>query len=354
MAHDCGPPVYPTTKLSLWVRRYPCACRLGSSLARSSDLGTMRVGVSLASFLSGSISILILLVGSNVPPRPPCVLFALSDVGAVLEHYMGPAGFVGFGLGLFGAGISSALTIPIGTTLAIEDLFGLRATGADIAESGGSPTKSLASADSAATAEDAVPRHTLRPMQTQQRQCAPTPGGRECQGASRWEAWGRSAFIVVFLALSLIPSLLQLPTIAIIMTAQVANGILLPCVASVLFISLNDASLMQAAQPQAAAANLIMFPCISVALFLASVVLLKKLVGAMGGVSDGTVHAAITAAFPVTVVCTLAVGGCAWAVRDGGMWHRRRRGATRPMVRTTEMRSVMASESRSTAAQPPC
>ena len=115
----------------------------------------MRKGVSLASFLSGCISLLILLVGSNVPPRPPCVPFELSDVGAELEKYMGKPGYAAFALGLFGAGISSALTIPLGTTLAIEDLFGL----SDADSSGGTPSKSLASADAAA--EEKTPRHAL-------------------------------------------------------------------------------------------------------------------------------------------------------------------------------------------------
>ena len=46
------------------------------------------------------------------------------------------------------------------------------------------------------------------------------------------------------------PSLLRLPTIAIITTAQVVNGVLLPAVASMLLLSLNHAGVMGRSGPQ--------------------------------------------------------------------------------------------------------
>ena len=64
----------------------------------------------------------------------------------------------------------------------------------------------------------------------------------------------------IFLGLSIIPSLLRLPTIAIITTAQVTNGVLLPCVASLLLLSLNHAGVMGAAGPQPILLNVLMAP----------------------------------------------------------------------------------------------
>ena len=61
-----------------------------------------------------TVSLLVQLVGTHVPPHPPCIPFELRDVATVLQTVMGDVGFYGFGIGLFGAGISSAMTIPMG------------------------------------------------------------------------------------------------------------------------------------------------------------------------------------------------------------------------------------------------
>ena len=55
----------------------PLNLLLGSSLARTSSLESMRQGVGLASLLSGLISVLVQLIGASVPSRPPCVPFEL-------------------------------------------------------------------------------------------------------------------------------------------------------------------------------------------------------------------------------------------------------------------------------------
>ncbi|KAL1527819.1 hypothetical protein AB1Y20_009202 [Prymnesium parvum] len=81
---------------------------LGSVLARGVSLAHMRQGVLLASTLSGLISLLILLVGTRADVRASD--FELRDVADVLASVMGPAGIWVFALGLFGAGLSSAMT----------------------------------------------------------------------------------------------------------------------------------------------------------------------------------------------------------------------------------------------------
>jgi len=318
----------------------PVNLLMGSSIARSSSEVAMRRGVGLASGLSGMISLLVLLVGSHVE-RPPCVAFALVDVAHVLEAVMGPAGLTGFAIGLFGAGISSALTIPLGTTLALEDLFGLHDPSSD--SKGGA--KSLASADAAAAVAErsrapGSPRTALRPMQIGP---STTSGWRKALRVLRWHSWGRFAFIVSFLGLSLIPSLLQLPTITIIMTAQVVNGVLLPCVASMLLISLNDAELMSDASPQSACSNALMFPCVGIALYLASVVLVKRLV--TGGERP---HDAMVGAVPLAAVGMICLAGCVWVVRGARRHAPMMRTPPRPILRTVECSAVVASTS------PPC
>ena len=245
----------------------PVNILLGSSLARQSDsLGAMRKGVALASVLTGVMSLLIMMVGTRVPPHPSCVPFALVDVARVLQGVMGRTGLYGFGVGLFGAGLSSALTIPLGLTLTLNDLYGL------------SSDEELAAS------------------------------GEESAKRTRWR---RRGVMCAFLGMSVVPALLvpysgTETTILIITTAQVVNGVLLPWVAAALFISLNHASIVGGESsseggPQGLVLNCLMAPCVAIAVFLACVVLLKQSIGrAIGGV-DGA-HTSILAALPIAMM----------------------------------------------------
>ena len=60
---------------------------------------------------------------------------------------------------------------------------------------------------------------------------------------------------------------------------QVVNGILLPCVASMLLLSLNHRRVMGAAGPQSLCLNMLLTPCVAITLYLAAVVLLKQTIG---------------------------------------------------------------------------
>ena len=51
----------------------------------------------------------------------------------------------------------------------------------------------------------------------------------------------------------------RMPTLAVIMTAQIINGCLLPCIAALLFISVNHPALMSGA-PQSLPLNGLMVP----------------------------------------------------------------------------------------------
>ena len=259
----------------------PVNLLMGSSIARDATLDSMRRGVGFASLLSGIISTLVLLVGAHVPPHPPCVPFELRDVALILHGVMGDAGLVGFAIGLFGAGISSALTVPLGTVLTLEDLYELQphppppaahhahhprppdspgVPGAqplpspstpqartpqartppttpppsppsdgvcpspEAASAKGAPGASSGDADAAAghacVASDPTTPGAVGGARTGlARGALPPPAPRAA--ARIWRRYGRLLFIGIFLALSLIPSLLRLPTISIITTAQV-------------------------------------------------------------------------------------------------------------------------------------
>ena len=94
----------------------------------------------------------------------------------------------------------------------------------------------------------------------------------------RWCRHGKACFYVPFFALGAVPSLLRMPTISVIQLAQVINGCLLPIIAALLMVALNDHSLMRG-EPQPLHLNVLMAPCAGMALFLASVVLIDQSVG---------------------------------------------------------------------------
>jgi len=84
---------------------------------------------------AGLLSLLILAAGAEASPTfAPVHLadetasFELRHLAEVLQRIGGSAGVSCFAVGLYGAGISSALTVPLGSALAVEDLLGWRAT----------------------------------------------------------------------------------------------------------------------------------------------------------------------------------------------------------------------------------
>lgn len=226
---------------------------------------------SLAAGLRAPMTVVCSACAAQVPPHPPCVPFELRDVGRVLSSVMGLAGFYGFGLGLCGAGISSALTIPLGCALSIEDIYGLHAPPAGSSPPGQGAAAggaALADADSAAGNFMSLfgpgGRFSLSSANLGGGAAGPASSSSSAAAAATpwtpavwWQRRIRPIGMVLFLGLSIIPSLLRWPTIAIITTAQVVNGLLLPCVAAMLFISLNHARcatlvmMMPAGRPEA-------------------------------------------------------------------------------------------------------
>jgi manganese transport protein len=255
----------------------PVNLMLGSSLAKEASAASMGQGIAIASALSGVISLLVLLVGAAVTHSPCGPSFQLRDVAKVLQRVMGDAGVWGFAIGLFGAGVSSAMTVPMGNVAALEELYDLRSRGGG----GGGGDRSSG----------------------------------ERLGCLRWRRRGRSIFLCAFICLALIPTLCDPPrpghpraTIQIITVAQIVNGLLLPCVTCMLLFALNHAGVMSKAQPQSQRRNVAMVPCVAMTVYLAVVVLLKQSVGRMvdGGGGRGA-HVAIMAAMPLTALITLGL-----------------------------------------------
>ena len=160
-----------------------------------------------------------MLVGAAVPPRPPDRDYLLSDMDALLTVHAGALGHLTFSLGCIGAGFSSALIMPMMATLGVETMLGLkRRAGLATQQELRLPA---ASVDALGTGRGEVPTSafTANPF-----------GGRcscgEARMLMRWARLGRASFVMIFVGLALIPSLLRLLMISVITAAQVSHGVI--------------------------------------------------------------------------------------------------------------------------------
>ena len=91
---------------------------LGSSLARGTDLGETRFGLAIAIGLGGLITAAIVVVGSALAGE-----FSFEALADLLAEGLGEWARYAFALGLFGAGLSSAVTAPLAAALTARGLF---------------------------------------------------------------------------------------------------------------------------------------------------------------------------------------------------------------------------------------
>ncbi len=92
---------------------------LGSGLARGQNLSEIRFGLTIAVILGGVISMAVVVVGAAL--EPPFTFGALAEV---LAERLGPRASTLLGLGLFSAGLSSAVTAPLAAAITARGLFG--------------------------------------------------------------------------------------------------------------------------------------------------------------------------------------------------------------------------------------
>lgn len=92
---------------------------LGSALARDHDLGEMRWGLTLAIVGGGLISLGVLVVGSALGGG-----LEYERLAAVLTDRLGRGGEWSLAVGLFGAGLTSAVTAPLAGAITARTLLG--------------------------------------------------------------------------------------------------------------------------------------------------------------------------------------------------------------------------------------
>ncbi len=197
---------------------------LGSGLARGQSLGEARLGLAVAIPLGGVVSLGILMTGTAVTGE-----FSFPALAEALVARLGGWAATLFALGLFAAGLSSAITAPLAAALSVQGFV--------------------------SDPDD-----------------------------DRWQetTWRYRAVWLAVLLFGLGFGLAEIRPIPAILVAQAFNGMLLPLVAVVLWITVNDRSLMGDTYLSDRAQNLWLGICVLLTFVLGTVGLLRALGQAVG------------------------------------------------------------------------
>jgi Mn2+/Fe2+ NRAMP family transporter len=198
---------------------------LGSSLAAGQKLSEIRFGLAVAVLLGGLISMGVLVVGAATEPP-----LEFQNLSAVLAERLGDWARILFAVGLFSAGLSSAVTAPLAAALTARSVLAAE-------------------------------------------------GGEDRWGDRSWRF--RSVWMGV-LAVGLLFGLSDLPRVPVIVLAQALNGILLPVVAVFLFVSVNDREVM-GGEVNRTLSNAVMVAVTLVAFLLGATNVVRALARLLGG-----------------------------------------------------------------------
>ncbi|MBX2929325.1 MAG: Nramp family divalent metal transporter [Saprospiraceae bacterium] len=187
--HGAVVPAVPTGSLLLiagliGTTIVPYNLFLASGIGQGQSVREMRLGLVPAILIGGVISMAIFITGTGVQGE-----FSYESLGAALGARLGAMGPVLFGVGLFAAGATSAITAPLAAAITARNLLGNR------------------------------------------------PAWRPVYFRWVWMAVLGTGLLFGFMNVKPIPA---------IILAQAANGVLLPFVASFLLLAVNDRKLLPA------------------------------------------------------------------------------------------------------------
>jgi manganese transport protein len=228
---------------------------LGSGLPHTQTLSEMRFGLTVAIVLGGIISMGILVVGSATVGT-----FSYPALAEALSIRLGAGAPWLLGIGLFAAGLSSAITAPLASAITARSVLG---------------------------------------------------AGRDREWAAT--AWRYRLVWAGVLAVGLAFGLAEVQPIPAIILAQAANGIVLPFVAVFLFIAVNDRRLMGDEGLNGRTSNALMALVVFVTIVLGVTNVMRAAAGAFG-IALPAEGMLLVIATGIAVVLALPIGG---AIRRG-------------------------------------
>jgi Mn2+/Fe2+ NRAMP family transporter len=232
---------------------------LGSGIAAGQKLSEVRLGLTVAVGLGGLISMAVLVVGSAVSGE-----FSFEALAAVLEGRLGTWAGTFFALGLFAAGLSSAVTAPLAAAITARSLF---------------------------ASVDEPPRWSDR-------------------------SWRYRAVWGGVLGVGLAFGVSGVQPIPVIVLAQALNGLLLPIAAVFLLLSVNDRRLMGPEAINGPFSNVMMALVTAVAVVLGAVGVVRAAARAAGSAAPEPARL-LTIAGAVALVVALPVAAAVRRHRTG-------------------------------------
>jgi len=188
---------------------------LASAIAKGNTVKSMRTGMKLATCVAAVASTFIMIVGTGV--KETSGAFTVHELGLTLRETVGEFATKCFAFGLLAAAFSASLGCTLGASVSIA---GLNSTAGDDIGPGEEVLESVLDEDEL--------------------------WGKKSTNAMRLLCW--CTFV------GWLTAALQLPTVPVVLTAQVINGCLLPYLSYSLLICINDPTIM-ANQPQTAGQN---------------------------------------------------------------------------------------------------
>lgn len=173
---------------------------LGSGLKHTQNLSEMKISMFVAIGLGGFISITILLTGTAISGQ-----FTFEALALALSERLGNWAYALLGVGLFGAGISSTLTAALAASITAQSLLS-------------------------------------------------KPGSNQKWGEQTLRF--RSVWVIVLL-IGVIFGFLNFQPVPVIILAQALNGIILPVIAIILFLMINNSGIIKKEHQNSSIYNLV-------------------------------------------------------------------------------------------------
>ena len=258
---------------------------LSSACAEGYSLAGMRRGIGCATLLTCILSMTIVIVGSRVQLQKGQD-FTVSVIGTALKNALGDEVEDIFAGGLFAAAYSSCLAVLMGTTIACRSLL------APAPPSQGNPSMELNRTDSMSNAVDAHNasinlgggERSLEASEEKGKSRVPHRPSLIGAGIEKddegfaWspKGWKYNGIMWVMLIVSAAVSSSGFNTVAVVATAQIVNGLLLPIVSTCLLLLLNEPRFMRK-RPQTPLDNALLMMTVGVTIYLACFVVIENI-----------------------------------------------------------------------------
>lgn len=221
---------------------------LGAALAPGQRIGEMRAGLIVAIALGGVISLAVMVVGAGLATE-----MSFEALSAMLRDRLGPGGGALFAIGLFAAGFTSAVTAPLAAALTVRSLMSGVGAG--------------------------PPDLRSRPVRT---------------------VW------IVVLVTGVVFGTSGLRPIPVILLAQALNGLVLPLVATLILVAVNDRSRLGSDALNGPVANGLGLVCVGVTVAI-GLYGLGRVAGTVLGIDPPAPGVVVRLAGFVTIVLVIAL-----------------------------------------------